>query len=199
MKYRDIAGQIIALKNEDLKLREKLIESGQLNDGYNKNMAELHNHNAEILNEIIDKIGYPTIDKVGKEGSDAAWLVIQHSIGQPPFMRKCAELLEKAVLKNEAKAIHLAYLTDRIAVFEQRPQSYGTQFDWDINGEISPQEYDNTDKVNERRKSLGLRSLEEQTEVLREQVKKENQEPPTNFDQRKKEIEKWSISVGWIK
>lgn len=45
-------------------------------------MEQLHNRNAKILNDIIEAIGYPTIDKVGKEASEAAWLVIQHSIGQ---------------------------------------------------------------------------------------------------------------------
>jgi len=51
----------------------------------------------KILNDIIEKIGYPTVEKVGEEASEAAWLIIEHSIGQPNFMRKCAELLEKAV------------------------------------------------------------------------------------------------------
>ena len=199
MKHKDISNQIIALKNEDIVLRDKLIECRQLSDGYNKEMAELHNYNAEKLNKIIDKIGYPTLEKVGKKGNEAAWLIIQHSIGRPSFMRKCARLLEIAVNQNEAQAIHLAYLKDRIAVFEGRPQYYGTQFDWDINGEMSPQQYDDLNKVNDRRKSLSINSLEEQTQVVRAQVKKEKQTPPKDFNQRKKEIEVWRKSVGWIK
>lgn len=55
-------------------------------------MEKLHNRNAEVLNNIVDKTSYPTVDKVGEEASEAAWLVIQHSIGQPSFMKKCAEL-----------------------------------------------------------------------------------------------------------
>ena len=54
----------------------------------NEEMKELHNKNAKILNEII-AIDYPTIDKVGKEANEATWLVIQHSIEQPDFMKKC--------------------------------------------------------------------------------------------------------------
>ena len=118
MEYENISDRIIGLKNADLKLRDSLIQNGQLGEGYNNEMAKLHNKNAKILNEIIEKIGYPTIDKVGKEASEATWLVIQHSIGQPNFMRKCAELLEKAVDENKADAMNFAYLTDRIAVSE---------------------------------------------------------------------------------
>lgn len=197
MEYKDIAEIIVGLKNADLELRDKLIQSGQLSEGYNEEMAKLHNKNAEILNDIIDKIGYPTIDKVGKEASEATWLVIQHSIGQPAFMKKLAKLLEEAVRDGRASKRNLVYLTDRIAVFENKPQLYGTQFDWDENGELSPHHFDDLTKVNQRRNSIGLNTLQEQTEIIRKQAKNENQSSPTDFGKRKKEIERWKKSVGW--
>ncbi len=192
------AQQIITLKQADEKLRNHLIQTGQLGAGYHEDMAKLHNKNAAILNHIIDEIGYPTNDKVGQEASDAAWLVIQHSIGQPEFMKKCARLLKIAVEENNANPIHLAYLTDRIAVFEGKPQAFGTQFDWDKNGKMSPQPYDDLNQVNQRRKSLGLNSLEEQTSLMRKRVIVEQEQPPSDFEKRKKEMEDWKKSVGWI-
>ncbi|MEL1255208.1 DUF6624 domain-containing protein [Flavobacterium sp. DGU38] len=199
MDYKSIAEKIIDLKNADLTLRIKLIESGQISEGYNEEMKDLHNKNAKILNDIIDSIGYPTIDKVGKEANEAAWLVIQHSIEQPEFMKKSAELLKRAVRENKADLKSLAYLTDRIAVFEGKPQLYGTQFDWDENGNLSPNHFDDLAKVNERRKSLGLNTLDEQTEIIKKQAKNENQSPPINFEQRKQEVEEWKKNVGWIR
>lgn len=199
MDYKSIAKKIIDLKNADLALRIKLIESGQISEGYNEEMKDLHNKNAKILNDIIDSIGYPTIDKVGKEANEAAWLVIQHSIEQPEFMKKSAELLKRAVRENKADLKSLAYLTDRIAVFEGKPQLYGTQFDWDENGNLSPNHFDDLTKVNERRKSLRLNTLEEQTEIIKKQAKNENQSPPINFEQRKQEVEEWKKNVGWIR
>ena len=199
MDYKDIAKDIIDLKNADLALREKLIQSGQLSNGYSEEMKELHNRNAKILSEIIDSIGYPTIDKVGKEANEATWLIIQHSIEQPELMRKCAELLERAVREDKADLKSLAYLTDRIAVLEEKPQLYGTQFDWDENGNLSPNPFDDINKVNERRKSIGLNTVEEQIEVIKAQVKSENQSPPKDFEKRKQEIEQWKKNVGWTK
>ena len=198
MKYKAIADKIIALKNADLELRDQLIQNGQLGAGYHEEMKALHDQNAAQLDKIIDKIGYPTIEKVGTEANEAAWLIIQHAIGQPDFMRKCAQLLKQAVSQNEAQPINLAYLTDRIAVFEGRPQFYGTQFDWDTNGVISPQAYDDLIKVNQRRKAIGLNTLEEQTEVIRKRTQNENQSPPADFAKRKKEYDQWRKSVGWI-
>ncbi|MCB0643582.1 MAG: hypothetical protein KDC44_18170, partial [Phaeodactylibacter sp.] len=144
------------MKNADLALRHQLIQAGELAKGYNEQMEKLHNENAASLDEIIDAIGYPTIGKVGKEAYEAAWLIIQHSIGQPAFMKKCRRLLEKAVQAEQASPIHLAYLADRIAVFEGKPQYYGTQFDWDETGQLSPNLLDDPAKVNQRRKSIGL-------------------------------------------
>jgi hypothetical protein len=143
-----IANKIIALKYSDLQQREALIKSGEISDGYDRAMEKLHSTNAQELNCIIDLIGYPTVDKVGFQASEAAWLVIQHAIGQPGFMRKCRDLLTDVVKENKADSINLAYLTDRIAVFEGNPQLYGTQFDWDENGELSPSPFDDLTKVN---------------------------------------------------
>ena len=89
MKHKNIAERINQMANNDLKLRNELIQKGELGNGYNKEMEELHNHNSVLLDAIIDEIGYPTIDLVGEKASDATWLIIQHSIGNPAFMRKC--------------------------------------------------------------------------------------------------------------
>lgn len=197
MKFSAIAEQIIKLKDRDLTLRSSLLQKGELGNGYHEEMQQMHNENAKALNDIIDAIGYPTIDKVGKEGCEAAWLVIQHAIGQPAFMKKCAILLEIAVAENRADPIQLAYLTDRIAVFEGKPQSFGTQFDWDEKGEMNPQEYDDLESVNQLRKSIGLNTLEEQTQIMRAGAKKENESPPVDFVKRKAEIDQWRKAVGW--
>ncbi len=198
MDYKSIAKRIIQLKESDLELRDRLLKKGQLSEGYNEEMQQLHNSNAKILDEIIDQINYPTIDKVGKEANQAAWLVIQHSIGQPDFMKKCVRLLEKAVREHKAAPKHLAYLTDRVAVLEGKPQLYGTQFDWDENGILHPNDFDDLSKVNQRRKSIGLNTLQEQTEKIRQQAKNEHESPPTDFQKKKKKYDEWRKNVGWV-
>lgn len=198
MDYKSIAERIIDLRNADLELRDRLVKEGQLGEGYNQEMEELHNSNAHLLNDIIDTIGYPTIDKVGEEASEAAWLIIQHSIGQPGFMKKCKKLLEKAVSENQADPKNLAYLADRIAVLEGKPQLFGTQFDWDENGELNPRRYDDVGEVNRRRQALGLNTLDAQTVLMRRQAEKENQSPPEDYEERKKTMDEWRKATGWI-
>lgn len=199
MNYPELAATIIRLKNEDLALRDHLLQNGLLDTGYNEDMAALHSRNAACLDDIIEDIGYPTIDQVGEEASEAAWLVIQHAIGAPDFMKKCARLLAKAVHENKASAKNLAYLTDRIATFEGQVQLYGTAFDWDDKGEMSPKPFDDLARVNERRKNIGLNTLEEQTKLMRKQVAIEKQLPPVDIKEREHAYEEWRRKVGWVK
>ncbi|WP_298763018.1 DUF6624 domain-containing protein [uncultured Polaribacter sp.] len=198
MEFKEISDTIIALKHKDLKLRDVLIKQQKFNEGYHKEMERLHLKNAEVLDKIITEIGYPTIAKVGEEASDAAWLIIQHAISKPNFMRKCLQLLEIAVKNKEADAKNFAYLSDRIAFFENKPQKYGTQFNWDNQGKLSPNIFDNLEKVNQRRCALGLNSLEKQIEIMRERAKLENQIAPKDFVQYQKDFEIWKLKTGWI-
>lgn len=198
MNYKDVAEIIIRLKDEDLALRDQLIQNGELSEGYNPDMAELHNKNAKQLGELIDQIGYPTVEKVGKAASEAAWLIIQHAIGQPQFMKQCLRLLERAVSEHKANPKNLAYLTDRIASLEDQPQIYGTSFDWDHNGILNPTPFDDLQKVNQRRKLIGLNTMEEQIKIMRQQAEQEHQSPPEDMEKRKRDYNAWRRAVGWI-
>jgi hypothetical protein len=199
MDFEKISQTILDLKEKDDKLRAKLINSGTLSDGYNQEMQAVHDSNAKELNRIIAIIGFPTSEKVGEEASHAAWLIIQHSIGQPDFMKKCAALMEKEVENEQADQVNFAYLIDRIAVFEDKQQMFGTQFDWDENGEMSLGNIDEYDRVNERRKAIGLNSLDEQVKIMRKRIKTENQRPPKDFEEIKRTYDQWRKAVGWIK
>lgn len=188
----------MAMYHADLALRDKLIQEKKLSDGYHEDMKTLHLSNANELEGILDEIGFPTADKVGQEASKAAWLVAQHAIGSPKFMRKFALLLAEAVENQKADKKLLAYLTDRIAVLEGKPQQFGTQFDWDENGELSPNLMDDVSLVNERRASLGMNNIEEQTQAIRERAKLEHERPPQDATKRKKEMDEWRRDVGWL-
>ncbi len=198
MKHPQIAQQIIALKDADLKLRDELIQRNELYNGYHPEMEQLHIENAKELQRIIDAIGFPNIPKVGKEASEASWLVTQHSISVPSLMKMYLELLKEAVNDGEASAIHLAYLTDRVLSFQDQPQLYGTAFDWDNNGIMNPKLYDDLDKVNARRSSLGMNTIEEQTKIIRAQVTKEQEDVPMKLKQRQLDYDLWRKKVGWI-
>ncbi|KOY87491.1 hypothetical protein AD998_16320 [bacterium 336/3] len=198
MLYPHFARKIIQMQKKDLALRDKLLKEGVLSESYHVEMEALHKQNAEKLEKIIDQIGYPTASKVGEKASYATWLVIQHAISIPAFMKNCAELLDLEVKSGNAYKKDWAYLTDRIAVLSNKKQLYGTQFDWDENAELSPNPIKYIKSINKRRIALGLNTLEEQIILIREFVQKEGQTPPQNYQVKKKEFVKWQKKVGWI-
>lgn len=193
-----IALHLIALKDKDLKVRKALLEKSQLNEGYHPEMEKVHLTNSQELEKIYDEIGFPTISKVGDEANAATWLIVQHAISRPQFMIKSFELLKQAVINNDANPVNLAMLEDRILVFQGKTQKYGSAYDWDENGELSPLPFDDLNLVNERRKSLGLDSIEDRIVSMRLQAQKENHKAPKDFKNRRKESEEWRKRVGWI-
>lgn len=192
------AARIIAMRDADLALRDQLVRRGKLGRGYDEEMEQLHNRNAEELHRIIQAIGYPTIERVGREASAAAWLIIQHAISRPVFMRWCRDRLAEDVKEGQADPKQLAYLSDRIAVFSDEPQLYGTQHDWDHTGRLSPNAYDDPQAVDRRRRAIGLPPLAEQTRTLRERAVSEKQTPPPNSAEHRIAYDKWRKRVGWI-
>ncbi len=110
----EIAEKIIELKNADLALRDRLVQSGKLGNGYNKEMANLHNKNAKILNEIIDTIGYPTVTcKLKKPPYGQAHLVFANAQSHLcKTKRACPSPPppEKNIIKVDAKSANYFYI-----------------------------------------------------------------------------------------
>ena len=196
--YPQIARKIIQMQKQDLILRDKLLKEGVLFEGYYPQMEELHNKNADKLASIIQKIGYPTVYKVGKKAMSATWLIIQHAISKPTFMKNCAILLDLEVKLGNASKVSWVYLTDRIAVLSNKKQLYGTQFDWDENGEMSPKPIKYAKYVNKRRQAIGLNTIEEQIILMRTRVQEEQHTAPEDYFLRKIKIHQWQKKVGWI-
>ena len=181
----------------DQEVRNQLMVQGKLNEGYQSEMEKVHKENAQQLERIIHGFGWPGVEKVGKEGNEAAWTIVQHAIGEPDFMYKCRAALREALKTGDSTPQQLAYLEDRIHFFERRPQKYGTQFDWDSEGNLSPWTLSAPEEVNAFRKSLGWETLEEKTAEMRRLAQERNEKPP-DFHQRQTEMEAWRKAAGWV-
>lgn len=186
------------MAQEDLRTRAALAETGALFGGYHPDMERIHSANARRLEKIIADIGgWPSAARVGEEAAEAAWLIVQHAIGLPDFQRNMLALIRAATTAGDAPAWQAAYLEDRICVFEGRPQIYGTQFDWDDAGTLSPAPIENPQEVNLRRAAVGLNTIEEKTEQIRRRARTEGHTPPQAPTKRHKDAEDWARKAGW--
>lgn len=111
------------------------------------------------MKNIIKQFGWPNKNLVGKQGSSAAWLLIQHADHDLTFQKKCLSLLREAVSKKEAEKKNLAYLIDRVLVHENKKQIYGTQFQKNKKGILKPFPIARQQELDKRRKAMGLESF----------------------------------------
>jgi hypothetical protein len=145
-----------------------------------------------------DRAGWPGMRMVGAKGAEAAWLVAQHAISRPSFQRRCLELLRGAVRRGDVPPKHVAYLVDRIRSNERRPQVFGTQLDWDENGDSNPWEIESPETVDERRGNAGLEPIDEAVRRARVESRQEGARAPMSVTKRRAQIESWAKKIGWL-
>ncbi|MCV7402312.1 hypothetical protein H7K24_19425 [Mycobacterium fragae] len=193
MTLRD---ELLAMIGEDDSVSARLAADGSLFDGYHPEMEEVHNRNADRLAQLLEG-GWPAVAQVGADGADAAFRIAQHAISRPDFQRRCRELLQAAVAAGEADPKQLAMLTDRIRCLEGRVQLYGTQFEWDDDGHLSPSPISDPEDVDLRRASVGLGPLAEAIAHQRQRAVTNGERPPGDPAEHRAEYEKWRRRVGW--
>ncbi len=127
-------------------------------------------NNLRFIKELVKSKSWPLYSEVGQEAGDAAFLIVQHS-GESVLTRKALKLLEVAVKNNEASKENYAMMLDRYLMHKKKKQIYGTQVvshsvGTDVNGEFVMGDYfifpiENEKLVNERRKEMGMGTIED--------------------------------------
>lgn len=152
--------ELLSMQEKDLRVREELLAAGQLGGPYSPRMEAVHVSHARRLRELIAEHGWPAEDIAGVDGAEAAWLIVQHAIGEPDFMRRALELVRDCSEQGRIPRWHAAYLEDRIALYRGRPQRYGTQeVDDPRDGLGRPWTLADPEHVDELRASVGLKAL----------------------------------------
>lgn len=151
-----MARTLAAMREKDQAVRERAMSDDAI-----KEMRTIDVANTRRLAHLLKVCGWPVARKGDLQASDDVWLLAQHADHDKAFQHHVLGLLEQAVHRGEARGKHLAYLTDRLAIAEGKPQLYGTQLMVDgCKIELHP--IDSRAAVNERRKKIkGMQSLEE--------------------------------------
>jgi hypothetical protein len=183
---------LLALQARDLQTRAELQAAGTLFDGYQPRMQAVHRENAKQLQALIALHGWPNEQLAGADGAEAAWLIAQHAISEPDFMRSCRTLLEKESQSGGVPFWQYAYLDDRIRVSEGKAQRFGTQFELTPDGPILC-EVEEPQALDQRRQRAGLSPVAARLNAM----KNEPRPTPSEFAAKKEAEMKWRINVGW--
>jgi tetratricopeptide (TPR) repeat protein len=116
------------------------------------------------LKAIIAKIGFPDREKVGKDGADAAFILMMHTFNDGSNderdIMEIEPLMKSAVLAGKFSPYYLAILTDRNRGLKRQKQVYGTYWEKDRkSGKRIISVIEDIPNVDRRREKLGLPSL----------------------------------------
>ena len=140
-------------------LANKIIMLAHIEQVMRKNSTwneEVDKRNTQELKKIVKRYGWPDNKLVGKKGSYAAWLLIQHGYNDLVFQKQCLERMkEKAALCLIANE-QVAFLEDRILVTEGKWQLYGTQFYKNKRGIFKERPIKDRRNLNIRLKQMGM-------------------------------------------
>lgn len=165
----ELHDELLSMRHEDQRILQELVENGELGAvEYHPRIKAVHERNNARIKDIIEQYGWPGIGLVGKEGAEAAWLIVQHAVLDTEFMGSCLELLREAVRSGEAEGRHFAYLQDRVLIMSGRPQIYGTQHDVDEHGIAFSLPMENPEDVDNVRREMGLGTLAEAKSRIQE-------------------------------
>ena len=122
-------------------------------------LSSLDRKNTDRVKKIIDKYGWPGKSLGGKRGADGTWVLVQHATHDVNFQKNCLELIKKAVEINQAERRHIAFLTDRILILQNKKQIFGTQFRRNKDNQLESFPIKDAKKIDLIRKKMGLESL----------------------------------------
>jgi hypothetical protein len=199
MMDQSLRQKLIGMVEDSRRLRAVLAADGTLFQGYNEKLRNMHNAHAKALADIVDTRGWPGKSLAGEDGAAAAWMIVQQAIGLPRFMRACLEVIEEAAGKGEVPRWQVALLTDRIRWLEGRKQVYGTQFDWDAQGELSPVPIEDEATVEARRALCDLIPLSDGIKQRRAEAVQNGESAPAAADAaaRRRDFDDWAKAIGW--
>ena len=152
---------------EDQKYRQKIEtiadkfgwESKEMSKNW-KLISETDSSNLIVVNQILNEYGWLSADQIGEKANSTLFLVIQHS--DQETQEKYLPMMRNAVKEGNASASSLALLEDRIALGNGELQIYGSQVGKDPRiEEVYVLPLMEPEKVNERRASVGLGTIED--------------------------------------
>ena len=162
--------ELIKRVKQDQAIRNELISKGVEHPDKSTlaRMQAIDASNTKRMRAIIRKYGWPGPELVGRDGTEAAFLLVQHA--DLTFQKEVLPLVEKAYKSGKLSGQSYALLLDRVLVGEGKPQVYGTQAkrieEWKGREPVLEPIEDEAN-VDKRRAEVGLFPLSEYRELLK--------------------------------
>lgn len=132
--------------------------------------------NTSDIKDLLKIYRWFKISEFGKKADNQAWLLVQHADLDSAFQKEVLITLEQLFPLNETSPSNYAYLYDRVATAwnnqsERKLQRYGTQGKCTGPGTWEALPSEDPDKLDQKRATVGLGSMEEYRAAFKELCK----------------------------
>ena len=163
--------ELLKRVEQDQAIRNELISKGieHPDEAILARMRTIDTANTERVRTIVRQYGWPGPELVGQDGTDAAFMLVQHA--DLAFQKEILPLVEKAYRGGRLSGQNYALLLDRVLVGEGKPQVYGTQAkpmgQWKDKEPVL-QPIEDEAHVDKRRAEVGLMPLADYVKFLKQ-------------------------------
>lgn len=125
----DAAARLPELRIELLRMQERDqdVRNGDWSQETIRRMMQVDAEHLPRIKQIVAEHGFPTAELVGRDGVDAAWLLVQHADADPAFQEQMLSSITPRVQSGEISRHQFILLTDRVLAGQGKPQRYGSQ------------------------------------------------------------------------
>ena len=149
-----LRAELLVRGQKDQEVRQVFL-TGLADSAAVERMNQVDALNTAFMKKVVAEHGWPGVSLVGRDGEQAAFLIVQHASLDTAFMAQTLPLVERAYAAGEVPGQQLALLTDRVARQRGQPQSYGTQASI-VNGRFVLDPIADSAGVDARRARLGI-------------------------------------------
>lgn len=160
--------ELLKMRETDQQAREQCAKGN--GDEQTKCLVEtlekIDKPNTARLNEIFNQSGFPTWKSVGKDGVQAFLILLQHTSDES-LRQKSLKPITKAFKRKEIPPQDYANFVDRLLAHQNKPQIYGSNFDFK-EGKLVMSKVKDRKNLDKRRQKIGLPAIEEYAKKLKE-------------------------------
>jgi hypothetical protein len=160
--------ELLAMVEQDQGIRNELIKSGvdHPNREISARMHAIDSRNTAKMKRIVKRYNWPRAELVGWDGTEAAFMVVQHS--PHSFQKELLPLMQKEFRTSHLSGPNYALFLDRVLAEDGRPQVYGSRAKgFNRDGEPILYPIEDEANVDKRRAEVGLSSLAEYREMMK--------------------------------
>lgn len=132
-------------------------------------LHKIQRENGRVVKHLLKVHGYPFAHIASQKADDGAFLTVQHS-GDTKLIKNTITLLSTQNHRQDVRQ-KIAYLTDRLQIFQGKFQIYGTQYRTNSDGTIEFFSIKDMGAVDAMRSKAGLETLEEYKRKIQKNCK----------------------------